>query len=142
MEESVASNSDLLTHELGHQWWGNIVAPYIHNHMWLKEGGAEYTNTLFEEWKNGHDAMVEFIKDNQQFVLEECHIQDNGHHALSPMPDEEIYGRQVYKGASIHHNLRAYLGMICIETHAKLCCRVLGFLYGSRHVYFCVRGLF
>ena len=40
--------------------------------MWLKEGGAEYTNTLFEEWKNGHDAMVEFIKDNQQFVLEEC----------------------------------------------------------------------
>ena len=109
--ESVASNSDLLTHELGHQWWGNIVAPYIHNHMWLKEGGAEYTNTLFEEWKNGHDAMVEFIKDNQQFVLEECHIQDNGHHALSPMPDEEIYGRHTYyKGASIHHNLRAYLG--------------------------------
>jgi len=109
--ESVTSNSDLLTHELGHQWWGNIVAPYIHNHMWLKEGGAEYTNTLFEEWKNGHEAMVEFIKDNQQFVLEECHIQDNGHHALSPMPDEEIYGRHTYyKGASIHHNLRAYLG--------------------------------
>lgn len=111
MEESVASNSDLLTHELGHQWWGNITAPYIHNHMWLKEGGAEYTNTLFEEWKNGHDAMVDFIKDNQKFVLEECHIQDNGFHAMSPMPDEEIYGRHTYyKGASIHHNLRAYLG--------------------------------
>ena len=111
MSEPVASNSDLLTHELGHQWWGNIVAPYIHNHMWLKEGGAEYSNTLFEEWKNGHEAMVEFIKDNQQFVLEECHVQDNGFHPLSPMPDAEIYGRHTYyKGASIHHNLRAYLG--------------------------------
>ncbi|MDG1949360.1 MAG: M1 family aminopeptidase [bacterium] len=111
IEENIAANSDLLTHELGHQWWGNIVAPYIHNHMWLKEGGAEYTNTLFEEWKNGHDAMVEFIKDNQKYVLEECHLQDNGFHPLSPMPDEEIYGRHTYyKGASIHHNLRAYLG--------------------------------
>lgn len=111
IEENIASNSDLLTHELGHQWWGNITAPYIHNHMWLKEGGAEYTNTLFAEWKDGHDAMVDFIKDNQQFVLEECHVQDNGFHPLSPMPDEEIYGRHTYyKGASIHHNLRAYLG--------------------------------
>ena len=44
--EPVASNSDLLTHELGHQWWGNIVAPYIHNHMWLKEGGAEYQHAF------------------------------------------------------------------------------------------------
>ena len=40
-----------------------------------------------------------------------CHIQDNGFHPLSPMPDEEIYGRHTYyKGASIVHNLRAYLG--------------------------------
>ena len=123
IEETVASNSDLLTHELGHQWWGNITAPYIHNHMWLKEGGAEYTNTLFAEWKDGHDAMVDFIKDNQLYVLEECHIQDNGFHALSPMPDEEIYGRHTYyKGASIHHNLRAYLGD---EMYRNACQAVL-----------------
>lgn len=129
IEENVASNSDLLTHELGHQWWGNIVAPYIHNHMWLKEGGAEYTNTLFAEWKDGHDAMVEFIKNNQKYVLEECHIQDNGFHPLSPMPDEEIYGRHTYyKGASIHHNLRAYLGD---EMYRNACQAVLSEYWDS-----------
>ena len=111
IEEPLQSNGDLIAHELGHQWWGNIVAPYIHNHMWLKEGGAEYSSHLFVEWKDGHEAMVDFTKDNQKYVLEECHVQDNGFHPLSPMPDEEIYGRHTYyKGASIHHNLRAYLG--------------------------------
>ena len=79
--------------------------------MWLKEGPAEYSSHLFVEWKDGEEAFIDVVKDNQLFVLEECHIQDNGFHPLSPMPDEEIYGRHTYyKGASILHNLRAYLG--------------------------------
>jgi aminopeptidase N len=109
--EGLVANGDLFSHELGHHWWGDLVAPTIHNHMWLKEGPAEYSSHLFIEWKDGPEEFVEVVKDNQQFVLEECHIQDNGFHPLSPMPDEEIYGRHTYyKGASILHNLRAYLG--------------------------------
>lgn len=109
--EGLVANGDLFSHELGHLWWGDLVAPTIHNHMWLKEGPAEYSSHLFIEWKDGPEEFVEVVKDNQQFVLEECHIQDNGFHPLSPMPDEEIYGRHTYyKGASILHNLRAYIG--------------------------------
>jgi hypothetical protein len=109
--EGLVANGDLFSHELGHHWWGDLVAPTIHNHMWLKEGPAEYSSHLFIEWKDGPLEFIEVVKDNQQFVLEECHIQDNGFHPLSPMPDEEIYGRHTYyKGASILHNLRAYLG--------------------------------
>ena len=109
--EGLVANGDLFSHELGHHWWGDLVAPTIHNHMWLKEGPAEYSSHLFVEWKDGPEEFVEVVKDNQQFVLEECHLQDNGFYPLSPMPDEEIYGRHTYyKGASILHNLRAYLG--------------------------------
>ena len=109
--EGLVANGDLFSHELGHHWWGDLVAPTIHNHMWLKEGPAEYSSHLFVEWKDGPEEFVEVVKDNQQFVLEECHLQDNGFYPLSPMPDEEIYGRHTYyKGASIVHNLRAYLG--------------------------------
>ena len=109
--ENLVANGDLFSHELGHHWWGDLVAPTIHNHMWLKEGPAEYSSHLFVEWKDGQEEFIEVVKDNQQFVLEECHIQDNGFYPLSPMPDEEIYGRHTYyKGASILHNLRAYLG--------------------------------
>ena len=111
IEQSAFANGDLFAHELGHHWWGDLVAPTIHNHMWLKEGPAEYSSHLFVEWKDGHEAFVDLVKDNQQFVLEECHVQDLGFHPLSPMPDEEIYGRHTYyKGASVLHNLRAYLG--------------------------------
>ena len=109
--EGLVANGDLFSHELGHHWWGDLVAPTIHNHMWLKEGPAEYSSHLFVEWKDGPEEFVDVVKDNQQFVLEECHLQDNGFYPLSPMPDEEIYGRHTYyKGASIVHNLRAYLG--------------------------------
>ncbi|MFZ8836033.1 MAG: M1 family aminopeptidase [Flavobacteriales bacterium] len=109
--EGLVANGDLFSHELGHHWWGDLVAPRIHNHMWLKEGPAEYSSHLFVEWKDGEEAFIDVVKDNQLFVLEECHVQDNGFHPLSPMPDEEIYGRHTYyKGASILHNLRAYLG--------------------------------
>ena len=63
-----------------------MVAPTIHNHMWLKEGPAEYSSHLFTEWKDGHEAFVDLVKDNQQFVLEECHIQDGGFIPFRPCP--------------------------------------------------------
>lgn len=109
--EGLVSNGGLFSHELGHHWWGDLVAPTLHNHMWLKEGPAEYSSHLFVEWKDGEEAFIETVKDNQLFVLEQAHIDDNGFHPMSPMPDEEIYGRHTYyKGASVLHNLRAYLG--------------------------------
>ncbi|MFM9985097.1 MAG: M1 family aminopeptidase [Flavobacteriales bacterium] len=109
--ESILSNNGLLSHELGHHWWGDIVTPYNHNDMWLKEGPAEYSSHLMEEWMNGEEAFVEMVKDNHLFVLENAHIDDEGFWPLSPMPDEWIYGRHTYyKGASVMHNLRGYLG--------------------------------
>jgi aminopeptidase N len=111
VNQGLASNGGLFSHELGHHWWGDLVSPMIHNHMWLKEGPAEYSSHLFVEWKDGPEAFIETVKDNQLFVLEQAHVDDNGFHPMSPMPDEEIYGRHTYyKGASVLHNLRAYLG--------------------------------
>ena len=110
VEQSNFANGDLFAHELGHHWWGDLVAPTIHNHMWLKEGPAEYSSHLFVEWKDGHEAFVDVVKDNQQFVLKNATSRTRIP-PLSPMPDAEIYGRHTYyKGASILHNLRAYLG--------------------------------
>lgn len=109
--ESLASNGGLFTHELGHYWWGDIICMRTHNDMWMKEGPAEYSSHLFVEYKDGREAFVETVKDNHLFVLERAHIDDDGFFALSPMPDPQIYGRHTYyKGASVLHNLRGYLG--------------------------------
>lgn len=111
LQQSNFQNEGLYGHELGHHWWGNMLSPLVHNHMWIKEGFAEYSSHLFEERLSGRGAFVEMVKDNQLFVLEQAHIDDLGHHALSPIPDAEIYGRHSYnKGASVVHNLRNYLG--------------------------------
>ena len=109
--QSLFQNRGLFGHELGHHWWGDNVTPLVHNHMWLKEGPAEYSGHLLEEWAFGQDAFVDVVKDNMLYVLEEAHLQDGGFQALSPMPDEYIYGLHTYyKGAAVMHNLRGYLG--------------------------------
>lgn len=109
--QTIQNNRGLLAHELGHHWWGDAVTPFVHNDMWLKEGPAEYTDHLVEEWIGGRPALVKAVKDNQLYVLRQAHVQDGGFQPLSPMPDPYIYGLHTYyKGASVMHNMRGYLG--------------------------------
>lgn len=109
--QSLGSNRDLFAHELGHHWWGDKVTPRVHNHMWLKEGPAEYSSHLLEEWLNGRTSMVSKVKENLLDILTSAHLDDDGFQALSPMPDEHIYGTHTYyKGAAVMHNMRGYLG--------------------------------
>ena len=109
--QPVADNRALFTHELGHHWWGDAVTPYVHNDMWIKEGPAEYSGHLVEEWIGGTEAFVAAVKNNQLDVLKNSHLQDGGFQPLSPMPDPYIYGHHTYyKGAAVMHNLRGYLG--------------------------------
>ncbi len=109
--QPLAANRDLLAHELGHQWWGNIVTPHIHNHMWLKEGPAEYSGHLVVEWQSGAAAFRSAVKNNLLYILRQAHLNDDGFQPLSPMPDAHIYGTHTYyKGAAVMHNLRGYLG--------------------------------
>ncbi len=109
--QPVGDNRQLLSHELGHHWWGDIVTPYIHNDMWVKEGPAEYSGHLVDEWSYGREAFVGTVLNNHYDVLKNSHVVDDGFQALSPMPDPHIYGHHTYyKGASVMHNLRGYLG--------------------------------
>ena len=105
------SNRRLLSHELGHHWWGDLTVMRVHNDMWMKEGPAEYSAHLVTEWIDGNEAFIEEVKDNHLYVLETAHVADNGFQTLSPIIDEEIYGRHTYnKGAMVMHNLRGYMG--------------------------------
>lgn len=109
--QSQQRNRELMAHELGHMWWGNMITPFIHNEMWLKEGPAEYSTHLVEEWIGGRPALEKAVKDNLLFILRQAHLDDEDFLALSPTPDPHIYGTHTYyKGAAVMHNLRGYMG--------------------------------
>ncbi|MBL7952402.1 MAG: hypothetical protein JNM62_11860 [Flavobacteriales bacterium] len=109
--QAIPENRQLFTHELGHHWWGDHVTPHIHNDMWLKEGPAEYSGHLVDEWIYGREEFLKTVKDNHLLVLRTAHLDDDGFQPMSPMPDPVIYGTHTYKkGASVMHNLRGYMG--------------------------------
>jgi aminopeptidase N len=101
----------LMSHELCHHWWGNYITVNYAPDMWIKEGNAEYGAHLTDEFIGGKEALRETVRNNHYFVMSTAHIVDGKRLALSPLAQEDTYGRHTYyRGASMIHNLRAYLG--------------------------------
>lgn len=68
--------SDLLeTHEIAHQWWGNLVVPASYRDNWLMEALANYSALLLLEKKKGSKAMDDVLDQYRTHLLAK---DDNG----------------------------------------------------------------
>ncbi len=102
---------DLMAHEFGHHWWGDLVTCETADDMWLNEGWASYSENLFMEAVYGREAYLDAVIFNQIEVMQYAHIQDGAHYPVSGVPFDVTYGRHVYnKGADVAHTLRGYMG--------------------------------
>ena len=59
---------NLIAHETGHQWWGNIVAWRSYRDQWLSEGFAEYSGVLYTSLRDSPKA-AENLVDNMRASL-------------------------------------------------------------------------
>lgn len=101
----------LMAHEFAHHWWGDLITCETAGDMWINEGMATYSEHIFTEFMYGRTAYMNDVKANHKNILQFAHIDDDGFRSLSNMDHAYTYGTHTYqKGASVAHNMRAYLG--------------------------------
>ena len=109
-------------HELAHQWFGDLVTSRDWSHLWLNEGFASYYTILYEDAKNGRDAMLYGLWREAQHVLG---TNDTKPIVWRDYQDAmEQFDYRVYpKGAWVLHMIRSRLGpglyRQCIKTYLE-----------------------
>ncbi|MFW5659437.1 MAG: M1 family metallopeptidase, partial [Bacteroidota bacterium] len=112
----VGGYESVYVHELSHMWWGGNVNCASAQDMWLNEGIATFSESLFYEERDGEAAGRDYRRENYLLTsIFEAHVDDSGYHALSglqnPQPASVVYGTtNYYKGAAVVHTLRKYMG--------------------------------
>lgn len=92
-------------HELGHEWWGNMVTAKDWSDFWIHEAVCGYMQTLYIEEKLGKEKTSAFMMNWKLWKNDQ---------PIAPrreMTENEAYTNDMYsKGSYVLHTLRYYLG--------------------------------
>ncbi|HVU49184.1 MAG TPA: M1 family aminopeptidase [Polyangia bacterium] len=101
----------LVSHELAHQWWGDLVTCREWSEGWLNEGFATYFEYVWREHAKGRDeADVELLADTEGYLAEASRYQRP---VVCRQYEEPIhlFDAHLYdKGGRVLHMLRHALG--------------------------------
>ncbi len=107
------TSDHLVSHELAHQWFGDLLTCRDWSHGWLNEGFATYFGNLFYEYDQGHN---EFIYRMMSFVRGE-YMDEDAERYRRPIVEKvydtasELFDRHLYeKAAWVLHLMRFTLG--------------------------------
>lgn len=107
-----STQTNLISHELAHQWWGNRVTCKNWNHFWLNEAMATYLSAAYNEYRFGKEKYQSDIASYHQ-VYEAIKNRGNDKPLVftdwsNPSSDDRnlVY----FKGAYVLHLLKEKLG--------------------------------
>jgi aminopeptidase N len=103
--------SSLNSHELGHQWWGDLVSCKDWGHTWLNESGATFSQALYFEHARGKYAYQREIEgDMQGYFAESRRYKRPIATNMYAHPDSMFDSHAYPKGAVVLHTMRNWLG--------------------------------
>jgi len=101
-------NQSLISHELAHSWFGNLITCATSQNMWINEGFARYGEYLCDEIL---DPTLQKYKSGMKSLHFGVLRSDGGLYALDNVPPSATYGSISYdKGGVIAYALRNYMG--------------------------------
>lgn len=104
---------DLVSHELAHSWFGNLVTCRNWAELWLNEGMATFMEAAYRERAYGRDDYLRKIRqDVGEYLLDDMRRSaKHGLYNLLARPDDSIFNSVVYKkGGAVVHTLRETVG--------------------------------
>jgi len=90
----------IIVHESGHEWFANNITSKDLADMWLHEGFANYSETLFTECQFGKEAGNDYVIGTRKNIT-------NGIPIIGPYGvNREGSGDMYYKGGNLLHTIR------------------------------------
>lgn len=112
-ENSVSGNrksETLITHEIAHQWFGNMATEKSFAHLWLSEGFATYMTILYMESKYGRDTAISMLREDRNQIIAYAKQQKNPVVYETTEYMKLLNPNSYQKGGWVLHMLRQQLG--------------------------------
>jgi aminopeptidase N len=94
----------LVSHELAHQWWGDMITMKSWQDIWLNEGFASFSEALFVEHRDGKAAYRNYMNRMDHSYTGSVFVRDTT--SVGSIFDITVY----HKGAWVLHMLRHVIG--------------------------------
>ena len=106
---------DLVSHELAHSWFGNMVTTKNWAELWLNEGFATFMEAAYREKMYGRKDYLRMVaQDAEEFLAEDLTLPKN--HGLFNLEANNVAGLFDHagvtysKGGAVIHTLREQVG--------------------------------
>ena len=121
--ENLEDSEGLVSHELAHQWFGDLVTCKDWSHLWLNEGFATYYETLWLGHRHGRDPLRYEMFERLRSLTANAEDTRAIVRRTFQSPDE-MFNHLTYPKASwVLHMLRCQLGedlyRRCIRTYLE-----------------------